>query len=58
MTFVSDLLRLVRLRRHPIDKLSMADERQLRDVGIEPLDVFDALNRRRSSVWLAPMRGR
>lgn len=58
MTFLSDLLHLVRSRHHPTDKLSVADERLLRDVGIEPQDVLDAMNRHRSSVWLAPMRGR
>lgn len=58
MTLISDLLHLARRRREPIDRLPIADERLLRDVGIEPLDILDAVNRRRSSVWLAPMRGR
>ncbi len=58
MSFLSDLLHLVRSPRRPTTKLSIADERQLRDVGIEPLDVLDAANRHRSSVWLAPIRGR
>ena len=58
MTFLVDLLHLVRSRPRPADKLSMTDERLLRDVGIEPLDILDAVNRRRSSVWLAPIRGR
>ena len=58
MTLISDLLDLVRHRHHPIARLPIADERLLRDVGIEPLDVIDVLNRRRSSVWLAPVRGR
>ena len=58
MTLISDLLHLVRNRRHPIATLPIADERLLRDVGIEPLDILDAVNSRRSSVWLAPIRGR
>jgi hypothetical protein len=58
MPLISDLLHLARQRRQPIDRLPIADERLLRDVGIEPLDILDAMNRRRSSVWLAPIRGR
>jgi uncharacterized protein YjiS (DUF1127 family) len=58
MTLFSALLHLMRPRHRPIDKLSMTDERQLRDVGLEPQDILDAMNHQRSSVWLAPMRGR
>ena len=55
MSFLSNLRRRARSRR-TIDDLSMLDDRLLRDIGIEPRDVYDTLNRRRSSVWLAPMR--
>ncbi len=58
MTLLSNLLHLVRPHHLPTDKLSITDERLLRDVGLEPQDIFDAINHQRSSVWLAPMRGR
>ena len=58
MTLFSVLQSLVRSRHRPIDRLSMSDERLLRDVGLEPQDILDAINCRRSSVWLTPMRGR
>lgn len=54
MSWLSGLFCRTRARRST--ELSMADERLLRDLGIEPRDVHDAINRRRSSVWLAPMR--
>jgi uncharacterized protein YjiS (DUF1127 family) len=43
-------------RRRSIIELSRMDARLLRDMGIEPLDVTDALSGKRRSVWLNPMR--
>lgn len=38
------------------EELSRMDARLLRDMGIEPLDVEDALNDRRRSILFNPMR--
>ena len=39
-----------------IHELSQLDARLLRDMGIEPLDVYDALNGRNRSLLFNPMR--
>jgi uncharacterized protein YjiS (DUF1127 family) len=39
-----------------IRDLSQLDARLLRDIGIEPLDVYDALNGRNRSILFDPMR--
>jgi uncharacterized protein YjiS (DUF1127 family) len=45
-----------RKTRLDLKELSHLDARLLRDIGLEPADVYDALNGRRLTVWLNPMR--
>lgn len=45
-----------RQARRALHELSYMDARLLRDMGIEPLDVYDALNGRRRSILLNPLR--
>jgi uncharacterized protein YjiS (DUF1127 family) len=45
-----------RLERRTMQVLSTMDARTLRDIGIEPQDVYDANLGRRLSVLLNPMR--
>jgi uncharacterized protein YjiS (DUF1127 family) len=45
-----------RQRRQAIRELSQLDARLLRDIGIEPMDVYDALTGRYRSVVLNPIR--
>jgi len=45
-----------REERRTLIELSQLDAYLLRDMGIEPLDVYDALNGRRRSVLLSPVR--
>jgi uncharacterized protein YjiS (DUF1127 family) len=45
-----------RAERLALLELSRLDARLLRDIGIHPADVQDALYGRGSSVWLDPMR--
>ncbi len=37
-------------------ELSRMDEHLLRDIGVEPMDVYDAVNRRRTSILFYPLR--
>lgn len=45
-----------REQRLTLYELSRVDDYLLRDMGINPADVRDALAGRRTSVWLDPMR--
>lgn len=45
-----------RAERRTIVELSRLDAHLLRDMGIEPLDIYDALNGRRRSVLFTPVR--
>ena len=47
-----------RAERRAIVELSRLDAHLLRDMGIEPLDVYDALHGRGQSVLFNPMRRR
>jgi uncharacterized protein YjiS (DUF1127 family) len=49
-------LAAARRRRNAIIEISRLDARLLRDMGIEPLDVYDALNGRRRSIVFNPVR--
>jgi len=44
--------------QRPATRLSASDIRMLYDLGIEPQDVVDALERRRNSLLFMPMRTR
>ena len=45
-----------RRRQREIIELSRLDARLLRDVGLEPIDVYDALNGRQRSILFNPVR--
>jgi uncharacterized protein YjiS (DUF1127 family) len=45
-----------RRKRRAIIEISRLDARLLRDIGIEPIDVYDALNGRRRSILFNPVR--
>jgi uncharacterized protein YjiS (DUF1127 family) len=45
-----------RAQRIALRELSQLDARLLRDIGIEPVDVYDALTGRRRSIILNPIR--
>jgi uncharacterized protein YjiS (DUF1127 family) len=45
-----------RAQRIALRELSQLDARLLRDIGIEPLDVYDALTGRHRSIILNPIR--
>lgn len=51
------VMRKRREERLVLDELIRLDERMLRDLGIEPMDVYDALYRKRgTSVLFNPVR--
>jgi uncharacterized protein YjiS (DUF1127 family) len=58
--FLSGLLRVFasvrrwRAQRLTQARLSQLSERQLKDVGFEPADVYDALNGQHASLWEKP----
>jgi uncharacterized protein YjiS (DUF1127 family) len=41
-------------RRRTLARLSRLSERQLRDVGLEPSEIYDALNGQHASLWQKP----
>jgi uncharacterized protein YjiS (DUF1127 family) len=46
-----------RRREHAtVLELSRMDEHLLRDIGLEPMDVYDAVNRRTTSILFHPLR--
>lgn len=45
-----------RRARRTVIELSRLDAYLLRDIGIEPMDVYDALHGRKQSILLDPMR--
>ena len=45
-----------RHKRRATIELTRMDERLLRDIGIEPMDVYDALNGRNRSALFDPVR--
>ena len=59
-TFLTGLLRLAasakrwRDRRHTLARLSQLSDRQVRDAGFEPSEIYDALNGQHASLWQKP----
>jgi uncharacterized protein YjiS (DUF1127 family) len=41
-------------RRRTLARLSRLSERQLRDVGLEPSEIYDAINGQHASLWEKP----
>lgn len=56
---ISDLVAALgkqRTRKKAIEKLSTLDEHLLRDIGLDPQDLRDAMENRRSSLLFSPYR--
>ena len=59
-SFLTGLVRIAasvkrwRERRQTLARLSRLSDRQLRDAGLEPSEIYDALNGQHASLWQKP----